>query len=289
MRSHCGGYWSASNPAKGTKTSRLLNGSDLGREHARYEAIPDVKDQKHILLNHLRRNDSAARADGDSSSNILILAPAMASLAYTVVDAFSTTAFKGNPAAIVILPPSFDPSDETLLAVAQEFNLPMTAFIYLNHTHGLSTATHSALHLRWFNTQQESHFCGHATLAAAHVLFSRSEWAGTNIPELVFTTLAGQLKARKIGPEIELNFPAGEVRSVDDIYEGDISLRDSVVRAAKLKGEESIKAVGEGGGGDSFKHFMVVELDPYIQLKELRPNVTHFVRVHIILAFKFAH
>jgi len=99
---------------------------------------------------------------------------------------------------------------------------------------------------------------------------------GTNTPELVFTTLAGQLKARKIGPEIELNFPAGEVHSVDDIYEGGISLRDSVVRAAKLKGEESIKAVGEGGGGDSFKHFMVVELDPYIQLKELRPNVTHF-------------
>ena len=212
----------------------------------------------------------------------------MTSLTYTVIDAFTTTAFKGNPAAVIILPPSFELSDDTLLSVAQEFNLPMTAFTQLNHGDGPLIATDSAFRLRWFNTRHEYHFCGHATLAAAHVLFSRSEQSGENVHEITFTTLAGQLKARKIGSEIELNFPAGEVLSADDIYEGGISLRDSMVRAAGLKGEESIKAVGEGGGGDSFKHFMVVELDPSIQLKELRPDVTCFVRAHIIPAFEFA-
>jgi predicted PhzF superfamily epimerase YddE/YHI9 len=205
----------------------------------------------------------------------------MTSLAYTVVDAFSTTAFRGNPAAVVILPPAFEVSDETLLAVAQEFNLPMTAFVYLNHTHDPSIATDSAFRLRWFNTSQEYHFCGHATLAAAHILFSRSEWAGANTHEITFTTLAGQLKACKVGPEIELNFPAGEVLLVDDVYEGEVSLRDAVMRAASLRDEKTIKAVGEGGGGYSFKHFMVVELETSTQLEELRPVVTCFVRAHI--------
>lgn len=212
----------------------------------------------------------------------------MTALPYTVIDAFTTAAFRGNPAAVIILPPSFELPDETLLAVAQEFNLPMTAFIHLNHFHDQSV-TDSAFRLRWFNTQHEYHFCGHATLAAAHVLFSSSGQLGTNTHEIDFTTLAGQLKARKIGSEIELTFPAGEVLLVDDIYEGGISLRDSVVRAARLRGEEGIKAVGEGGGGDSFKGFMIVELDPSTQLKELKPDVTYFVRVHIIPASGVAH
>lgn len=213
----------------------------------------------------------------------------MTALPYTVIEAFSTSAFRGNPAAVVILPPSFELPDETLLAVAQEFNLPITAFVHLDHAYGQSIVTDTAIRLRWFNTQHEYHFCGHATLAAAHVLFSSPKQLGANTHEIAFTTLAGQLKARKIGSEIELNFPAGEVLLVDDIYAGSISLRDSVVRAARLRGEESIKAVGEGGGGDSFKGFMVVELDPSTQLKELKPDVTCFVRAHIRPAFEVAH
>ena len=212
----------------------------------------------------------------------------MTALPYTVIDAFSISAFGGNPAVVVILPLSFELPDETLLAVAQEFNLPMTAFIHLNHAHDQSAGTDAAFHLRWFNTQHEYHFCGHATLAAAQVLFSSPEQLGANTQEITFATLAGELKARKIGSEIELNFPAGEVLLVDDIYEGGISLRNSVVRAAGLRGQESIKAVGEGGGGDSFKGFMVVELDPSTQLKQLRP-VTCFVRAYFRPAFEVAH
>ena len=223
------------------------------------------------------------------AANYLILASAMTALPYTVIDAFSTSAFRGNPAAVVILPPSFELPDETLLAVAQEFNLPMTAFIHLNHTHDQSTVTDAPFRLRWFNTEHEYHFCGHATLAAAQVLFSSSEQLGANTQEIAFTTLAGQLKAQKIGSEIELNFPAGEVLLVDDIDEGGISLRDSMVRAARLRGEESIKAVGEGGGGDSFKGFMVVELDSSTQLKEIKPDVTCFVRAYFRPAFEVAH
>src|SRR5258706_12257987 len=165
----------------------------------------------------------------------------------------------------------------------------MTAFIPLDLIHDQSVATDSAFRLRWFNTQHEYRFCGHATLAAAHVLLSSSEQLGANTHVIAFTTLAGQLKARKVGSEIELNFPAGEVLLVDDIYEGGISLRDSVVRAARLKGKESIKAVGEGGGGDSFKGFMVAELEPATQLKELKPDVTCFFRAHIRPAFEVAH
>src|SRR5258706_5088229 len=165
----------------------------------------------------------------------------------------------------------------------------MTAFIHLDYTHDQSIVTDSAIRLRWFNTQHEYHFYGHATLAAAHVLFSSSEQLGANTHEIAFTMLAGQLKARKVGSEVELKFPAGEVLLVDDIYEGGISLRDSVVRAARLKGKESIKAVGEGGGGDSFKGFMVVGVDRATQIKDMKLDVKSFVRAKIRQPYEIAH
>ncbi len=79
----------------------------------------------------------------------------------TQVDAFTSEAFRGNPAAVCVLPAAADST--WMQAVAREMNLSETAFL---HRHG------EAFDLRWFTPAVEVDLCGHATLASAHVLWS---------------------------------------------------------------------------------------------------------------------
>lgn len=111
------------------------------------------------------------------------------------VDAFTEQAFKGNPAAVCILPE--DRNDAWLQDVAREMNLSETAFLV---AHG------DGFHLRWFTPTTEVDLCGHATLASAHVL-----WESLTLKtdqEARFETLSGRLSARKKDRLIELDFPA---------------------------------------------------------------------------------
>lgn len=75
------------------------------------------------------------------------------------VDAFAERLFLGNPAAVLILDDWLD--DSLMQAIAAENNLPETAF---------ARPADSGYQLRWFTPLQEVDFCGHATLATAHVL-----------------------------------------------------------------------------------------------------------------------
>ncbi len=97
------------------------------------------------------------------------------------VDAFTARPLHGNPAAVVLAKGSW-PSDETMLAIAGETNQPMTAFV--------QAGKGKKIGLRWFNHQQEFELCGHATLAAAHVLFTHEKAKGSS---LTFATAAGEL------------------------------------------------------------------------------------------------
>src|SRR5262249_55548589 len=76
------------------------------------------------------------------------------------VDAFAEKPFAGNPAAVCLLPAW--KNDDWLQAVAREMNLSETAFV---------TGSASPFELRWFTPTTEVLLCGHATLAAAHVLW----------------------------------------------------------------------------------------------------------------------
>jgi len=138
---------------------------------------------------------------------------------YYVVDAFTESAFKGNPAAVCLL--EQDREDVWLQAVAAEFNISETC--YLTRIHGTSDPR---FRLRWFTPLVEVKLCGHATVAAAHTLFS-SGLVKTNVIE--FVTLSGVLTAKKIpvlnvtnasnlqkseakdGFYIELDFPADTI------------------------------------------------------------------------------
>lgn len=120
---------------------------------------------------------------------------------FTQVDAFTDRPFAGNPAAVCILPSPR--GEEWMRAVARELNLSETAFL---------RPESEAWGLRWFTPAVEVELCGHATLAAAHVL-----WEEERVPRseaLVFHTRSGQLGARREGEWIELDFPAEPVREV---------------------------------------------------------------------------
>jgi PhzF family phenazine biosynthesis protein len=88
-------------------------------------------------------------------------ASAPINLAIYQVDAFTDRLFKGNPAAVMPLK-SWLP-DSTLQALAAENNLSETAFLV---PQGEDYA------IRWFTPATEVPLCGHATLAAAHVVFN---------------------------------------------------------------------------------------------------------------------
>ncbi|KAM4126076.1 hypothetical protein ACB094_01G361100 [Castanea mollissima] len=111
---------------------------------------------------------------------------------YYVVDAFTNTAFKGNPAAVCLLEEERD--EKWLQAVAAEFNFSETC--YLTRLSGSDSldSSNPRFRLRWFTPVAEVELCGHATLAAAHALFS-SGLVNSNIIE--FVTLSGILTAKK--------------------------------------------------------------------------------------------
>lgn len=117
------------------------------------------------------------------------------------VDAFTAVPFRGNPAAILVLD---QPAPEPWMqALAGENNLSETAYL---------TPVAGGWSLRWFTPTVEVDLCGHATLAAAHVLFSEPATGGPPpVPgtEVRFTTRSGWLGAT-LRPEgwIQLDFPA---------------------------------------------------------------------------------
>lgn len=92
-------------------------------------------------------------------------------LTIDVINAFTETQFGGNPAAVVITDNWL--SDTIMQRIAAQNNLSETAFVVplAQPETGLPSATQYAI--RWFSPITEIDFCGHATLAAAFVLFNR--------------------------------------------------------------------------------------------------------------------
>ena len=78
------------------------------------------------------------------------------------VDAFAEKPFTGNPAAVMPLNEWLP--DEVMQAIGAENNLAETAFTVP------SERDDADYDLRWFTPTLEIKMCGHATLAAAHIL-----------------------------------------------------------------------------------------------------------------------
>jgi len=86
----------------------------------------------------------------------------MKSLTVKHIDAFTSKAFAGNPAAVVL---SGDGLAETQMqSIAREMNLSETAFV-------LSPSNkHADIRIRWFTPTNEVALCGHATIGSFHAL-----------------------------------------------------------------------------------------------------------------------
>ncbi|MGZ4798616.1 MAG: PhzF family phenazine biosynthesis protein [Acidimicrobiia bacterium] len=111
-----------------------------------------------------------------------------------VVDAFTETAFGGNPAAVCLLDAPAEP--EWMQAVAEEMNHSETAFV---------VPAGAEFGLRWFTPAVEVPLCGHATLASAHVLWDG--WLPLDVSAR-FQTASGLLTCTRAGDLIEMDLPA---------------------------------------------------------------------------------
>lgn len=111
------------------------------------------------------------------------------------VDAFTNKLFGGNPAAVCF--PDQTLNENQMQAIAAENNLAETAFV---------TTNDDGYNIRWFTPTVEVDLCGHATLAAAHVIFNHLDEIDD---EILFTSLqSGVLTVKQNNGMLTLDFPA---------------------------------------------------------------------------------
>jgi PhzF family phenazine biosynthesis protein len=164
------------------------------------------------------------------------------------VDAFTSEPFKGNLAAVCLLPNKMP--DAWMQQVAMEMNLSETAFLL---------AEGSGYQLRWFTPLVEVDLCGHATLASAYVLF-RKKLAASNSP-IHFYTRSGELTALLNAGWITLNFPA--------FFEKDYPRQGWVEDILKIKPCRVVQS-GEN---------VIVELGTAEQVRQLVPDFDQLKKI----------
>jgi predicted PhzF superfamily epimerase YddE/YHI9 len=113
---------------------------------------------------------------------------------YFEVHSFTDRVFAGNPAGVCPLQQWLD--DTLMQRIAAENNLSETAFFVPGEDH---------YDLRWFTPTVEVDLCGHATLAAAYVLF---EHLGQEGEVIVFQSQSGPLAVWKDNGFLVMDFPS---------------------------------------------------------------------------------
>ena len=119
-----------------------------------------------------------------------------------IVDSFTDTAFKGNPAGVCMVESPL--GDQRMLEIAQELNLSETAFLHPRKNRG-------AYSIRYFSPKMEIPLCGHATLGSAKVIFATLE-----LNEVQFLTSQNlELSAQASNGKIVMEFPIYETLPAD--------------------------------------------------------------------------
>ena len=170
----------------------------------------------------------------------------MTTLPFFQVDAFAQAPFTGNPAAV--MPLERWPDDALMQAIAAENNLSETAFAVP------SDGDEADYELRWFTPTVEVDLCGHATLAAGHVLMSGSR--------VRFATRSGILTVTRQDDLLELELPAHSVEP------GEVP---GLHKALGVSGETFL---GRGGNGNA-----IVLLPDEAAVRGVRPD---FAKLRLI-------
>lgn len=117
---------------------------------------------------------------------------------FWLVDAFAAEPFTGNAAGVVILETAL--ADAVCQKIAMEVNHPETAFL---------VPMEDGWSLRWFTPTKEVNLCGHATLAAAWVLYDTRQ-----IHQVKFHTRSGVLNSLVENGQVLLDFPKQPLHQV---------------------------------------------------------------------------
>lgn len=162
---------------------------------------------------------------------------------FWLVDAFTDQPFKGNPAAVMLVDDF--PSDQICQKIAQEIHYSETAFV--------KPIKYEQFQLRWFSPKVEVDFCGHATLAAAHVLLHENI---VQDQELHFITKSGPLRVTKADDNLLLlNLPLQ--KEEEDV---DLKIFKSILEVPVLKAVRVINDV-------------IVEIPEDINLQSLHVDI----------------
>ena len=158
------------------------------------------------------------------------------------VDAFTDKLFAGNPAAVCMLDSFLD--DEMLARIAAEHNLAETAFVVKGK---------DSFHIRWFTPTVEVELCGHATLAAAYVIFNHTNHQGDVVQ--FQTQRSGKLHVMRSKEKYILDFPSDEPMALDKTGAMDMGIEneDFIVLKGRTK-------------------YLVI-LNSEKEIRELKPNL----------------
>lgn len=115
------------------------------------------------------------------------------------IDSFTQTPLSGNPSAIIFLPEWLD--EKLLQKIAEENNLGITAFVKQEENH---------FHIRWFTPITELLLCGHATLAAAYVLFFIKDYPHASVR---FESKSGLLQVTKSQESLVIDLPIDDYQT----------------------------------------------------------------------------
>jgi PhzF family phenazine biosynthesis protein len=117
------------------------------------------------------------------------------------VDTITNKQFRGNPAAVCMVEQALD--EATMQAIATEIGFSETAF--------LSRLDEQSYGIRFFTPKVEIPLCGHATLAAAKILFTT-----TRLETIRFLNVENvELNIAKAGEAIRMQFPVYDTTPVE--------------------------------------------------------------------------
>ena len=172
----------------------------------------------------------------------------MTTLPFFQVDAFAERPLTGNPAAVMPLDKWL--GDALMQAIAAENNLSETAFTVP------SDSVDVDFDLRWFTPAAEVELCGHATLAAGHILMT-----GQSVR---FATRSGVLIVSRREDLLELDLPAAQL---SEVHEPEL--------CAALRLGDTLVWLAEG-----YNDAAIVELPDEQAVRSMEPDLAALKRIH---------
>ncbi len=165
------------------------------------------------------------------------------------IDSFTTHAFEGNPAGVVM---DDSLSTEEMQKIAKEMNLSETAFLQKS-----SKADYS---LKWFTPTVEVDLCGHATIASIHFLKEMNLL--DNNSDVTFNTRSGVLKCRREAELYFMQIPIQELKHYD-------FNKQEILDSLNLVDDSSTGNYPFVLTGDGI---LYLNIDSFSNLKGLKPN-----------------